>query len=199
MDLKANDVLRMDADIIIDCSKDTQAALSTKFTMIYQTLGSKKVAISHSCPNANIDHWYQDILKTYANKNIVIIADKEVLQTVRHTMYGKKNANPDYPIIPLPTYTIHNDLDRWILAELHATAGDIETAMNSYLLDAASKDVFVFIDKLTNRYIRRSRRRFWASGMDADKVSAYNTLYTVLTHLIKLIAPFAPFVAEHLW
>ena len=56
-----------------------------------------------------------------------------------------------------------------------------------------------FIDKLNNWYIRRSRRRFWASGMDQDKYSAYATLYTVLLHYLQLCAPFAPFVAEHLY
>lgn len=108
-------------------------------------------------------------------------------------------ANGDVGIIPLPTYRITRDLDRWILAELHDTADDVESAMNAYTLDAAAKSCLEFIEKLTNRYIRRSRRTFWASGMDEDKISAYSTIAYVLDYYIKLVAPFAPFVSEYLW
>ncbi len=55
------------------------------------------------------------------------------------------------------------------------------------------------MDKLTNRYLRRSRRRFWATGMDEDKQSAYTTLFEVLNIYLKAAAPFAPFVVEKIW
>lgn len=68
--------------------------------------------------------------------------------------------------ILVPSYTITNELDKWILAALHDTAQELEQAMNGYQLDLGAKAVLGFIDKLNNWYIRRSRRRFWASGMD---------------------------------
>jgi isoleucyl-tRNA synthetase len=71
--------------------------------------------------------------------------------------------------------------------------------MNKYLLDNSTKLVLGFIDKLNNRYIRRSRRRFWASGMDTDKTSAYHTMFEVLETYMKIAAPFTPFITEHIY
>jgi isoleucyl-tRNA synthetase len=71
--------------------------------------------------------------------------------------------------------------------------------MNKYLLDNSAKLVLGFIDKLNNRYIRRSRRRFWASGMDTDKTSAYHTMFEVLETYMKIAAPFTPFITEHIY
>lgn len=99
----------------------------------------------------------------------------------------------------MPTVVLNNELDKWIFAALHETALDIEQAMNGYQLDSAAKAVLGFLDKLNNWYIRRSRRRFWASGMDQDKMAAYTTLYQVLERYLKLCAPFAPFISEDLF
>jgi isoleucyl-tRNA synthetase len=71
--------------------------------------------------------------------------------------------------------------------------------MDAYALDGGAKIVLSFVDKLNNRFIRRSRRRFRASGMDSDKASAYSTLFTVLERYMKLCAPFTPFLAEHIY
>jgi len=71
--------------------------------------------------------------------------------------------------------------------------------MDRYVLDNAAKLVLGFIDKLNNRYIRRSRRRFRASGMDEDKTSAYHTMFEVLESYMKIASPFAPFVTEHIY
>lgn len=101
--------------------------------------------------------------------------------------------------IKLPTYSINNELDKWILAELHNLGIQVEEEMNKYFLDTSAKLVLGFIEKLNNRFIRRSRRRFRASGMDQDKRSAFNTLFEVLQSYIKLCAPFAPFVSEHIY
>ncbi|UCC88561.1 MAG: isoleucine--tRNA ligase [Anaerolineales bacterium] len=89
-----------------------------------------------------------------------------------------------------------NPLDRWILARINqVTARCTETLENS---DAYSATVAVeaFLDDLTNWYVRRSRRRFWKSEQDADKRTAYATLYHVLVKLSKLLAPLTPFVTE---
>jgi isoleucyl-tRNA synthetase len=99
----------------------------------------------------------------------------------------------------MPKIKLENELDKWILAALHDTALEIQQAMDGYQLDIASKSVLGFLDKLNNWYIRRSRRRFWASGMDQDKLAAYTVLYEVLEWYLKLCAPFTPFIAEDLF
>jgi isoleucyl-tRNA synthetase len=90
-------------------------------------------------------------------------------------------------------------LDKWILAELHTLGLQVEQEMNKYFLDTSAKLVLGFIEKLNNRFIRRSRRRFRASGMDQDKRSAFNTLFEVIQSYLKICAPFAPFVSEHIY
>jgi len=90
-------------------------------------------------------------------------------------------------------------LDRWILAELHQTIADVIDAMDRYENYPACRRLVAFVDALSNWYVRRSRERFWRSGMDEDKAAAYATLYTCLTTLSKLIAPFTPFFAETLY
>lgn len=92
-----------------------------------------------------------------------------------------------------------NILDRWILSEFHKTARDIHEAMEAYELSKAVRCFSPFIDDLSNWYIRRSRKRFWKSENDSDKNEAYETLYYVLKELSKLLAPFAPFIAEEMY
>lgn len=92
-----------------------------------------------------------------------------------------------------------NKLDQWILSELNQLNIEITTAMDAYKINEATKPMLKFLDNLTNRYIRRSRKRFWRSENDADKMQAYETLYFVLTNFSQLIAPFMPFVAEHIY
>lgn len=71
--------------------------------------------------------------------------------------------------------------------------------LKQYALDKATIVVNEFMEKLTNWYVRRSRRRFRENGLTADKISAYQTLYTVLDRYMKILAPFAPFVTEYLY
>ena len=95
-----------------------------------------------------------------------------------------------------------NDLDKWILSELEILRSKYYETMELYHLNRAAEIFPKFIDNLTNWYIRRSRRRFWAKtgeGNDADKNAAYETLYFVLQELIQLLAPFCPFVTEAIY
>jgi isoleucyl-tRNA synthetase len=89
-----------------------------------------------------------------------------------------------------------NPLDRWILARLNQVVERVTPALEDSDAFAATMAVEPFIDDLTNWYVRRSRRRFWKSEHDADKNTAYNTLYHVLVKLSKILAPFTPFVTE---
>jgi isoleucyl-tRNA synthetase len=91
------------------------------------------------------------------------------------------------------------ELDRWILSELNQLIADVDSALSGYSPTDAGRKLESFVDGLSNWYVRRSRRRFWKSENDADKLSAYNTLYHCLVTLAKLLAPFTPFLAEELY
>ena len=92
-----------------------------------------------------------------------------------------------------------NLLDRWIISELHELIEAVDSNMQKYDLVRAIKPIEVFVDNLSNWYIRRSRRRFWKSQNDTDKEDAYQTLWTSLSGLSKVIAPFCPFIAEEIY
>ncbi|HSW58369.1 MAG TPA: isoleucine--tRNA ligase [Dehalococcoidales bacterium] len=92
-----------------------------------------------------------------------------------------------------------NELDRWILSELNQLIREVDNDLGNYNPTDAGRKMEIFVDNLSNWYVRRSRRRFWKSGNDADKIGAYNTLYTCLTSFIKLLAPFMPFMAEEMY
>jgi isoleucyl-tRNA synthetase len=92
-----------------------------------------------------------------------------------------------------------SELDRWIISELNQLILDVDRALDTYNPTEAGRRIEGFVDELSNWYVRRSRRRFWKSENDADKLSAYNTLYRCLVALSKLLAPLAPFLAEELY
>ncbi|MFC2052180.1 isoleucine--tRNA ligase [Chloroflexota bacterium] len=92
-----------------------------------------------------------------------------------------------------------SELDRWIISELNQLTADVDSALDGYNPTEAARKIESFVDYLSNWYVRRSRRRFWKSENDADKLSAYNTLYECLVTLSKLLAPFTPFLAEELY
>ncbi len=92
-----------------------------------------------------------------------------------------------------------NRLDRWILSELQTLLRDLNAEMEAYRLYKTVPAMVSFVDKLTNWYIRRSRRRFWKSEDDADKGSAYATLYEVLVTFSKALAPVLPFITESIY
>jgi isoleucyl-tRNA synthetase len=92
-----------------------------------------------------------------------------------------------------------SELDRWLLSELNALNRDVTASMESYDVLGATRPIQAFVDTLSKWYLRRSRRRFWKSESDADKETAYATLYTALTTLSKMLAPTMPFLAEELY
>lgn len=90
-------------------------------------------------------------------------------------------------------------IDRWALARLHALIRDVTSMLDAYDIYTPAKAIETFVDDLSNWYVRRNRRRFWKSESDADKQAAYATLYTCLTTLARLMAPFAPFLTEDMY
>ena len=92
-----------------------------------------------------------------------------------------------------------NVLDRWIVSSMETLIADVTAAMDEYDLQRSVRPFVKFVEDLTNWYIRRSRRRFWKSTNDGDKLNAYRTLRYVLVQLSKVAAPFTPFIAEEIY
>ena len=92
-----------------------------------------------------------------------------------------------------------NVLDKWIVSSMETLIADVTAAMDAYDLQRSVRPFVKFVEDLTNWYIRRSRRRFWKSTNDGDKLCAYRTLRYVLVQLAKVAAPFTPFIAEEIY
>jgi isoleucyl-tRNA synthetase len=92
-----------------------------------------------------------------------------------------------------------SELDRWIISELNQLIVGVDSGLDTYNPTEAGRRIEGFVDELSNWYVRRSRRRFWKSESDADKLAAYTTLYECLVTLSKLLAPFTPFLAEEMY
>ena len=134
------------------------------------------------------------------NQRALIIADETQIKTLWSQVSSKQITENilEGEVLKLPNYTICNELDRWVLAELHQTLHNLDQGLRNYNLDGAIKSGIDFIEKLSNRYLRRSRRRFRGHDMTADKHSAYSTLFEVLTTYLQMMAPFTPFITEDL-
>src|SRR5581483_7395208 len=99
-----------------------------------------------------------------------------------------------------PPAARRSKLDRWLLSRLQGLVGQARSAFDGYDVAPFAQAFERFLDgDLSTWYVRRSRRRFWKSEEDADKLSAYLTLYEVLVELAKLIAPIVPFLAEEIY
>ncbi|HYX51557.1 MAG TPA: class I tRNA ligase family protein, partial [Ktedonobacteraceae bacterium] len=92
-----------------------------------------------------------------------------------------------------------SELDRWILSELQKTIQVVTNGLEQYDTSKPAEAMQEFLEDLSNWYLRRSRERFWKTGMDDDKVAAYLTLYECLTTLIILLAPIMPFITEKIY
>ncbi|HOV98461.1 MAG TPA: isoleucine--tRNA ligase [Bacteroidota bacterium] len=103
----------------------------------------------------------------------------------------------DESLVP---YNERLEIDRWILSELNSLIKLVTEYLEAYDLTKAARAISDFtIDQLSNWYVRRNRRRFWKSENGKDKIAAYQTLHECLLSISKLIAPFAPFIAEELY
>ncbi len=165
-------------------------------------------------PTEMLDHYGADALRLYLLNSAALKAEE-----MRMTESGIKESLRSV-IIPLwnaysffVTYANIDDwspdqarnletnhrLDRWILSELQTLTHNINLEMEAYRLYQTVPAMVEFVEKLTNWYIRRSRRRFWKSEDDADKASAYATLYQVLVQFVKTLAPVLPFITETIY
>jgi len=137
--------------------------------------------------------------------------DKDGVKEVSRTFFGKlfqtynffaMYANVDNFDASLPqvTYAERAEIDRWVLSELNTLIANVAEAYEEYEPTRAGRMISSFVlDNLSNWYVRLNRKRFWAGEMTQDKLSAYQTLYTCLLEISKLMAPIAPFYADRLY
>ena len=100
-------------------------------------------------------------------------------------------------------YTLEYDklpvMDKWLLSKLNSTVAEVDSNLDQYRIPEAAKALQDFVDEMSNWYVRRSRERFWAKGMERDKINAYMTLYTALVTICKAAAPMIPFMTEDIY
>ena len=100
-------------------------------------------------------------------------------------------------------YTLEYDklsvMDKWLLSKLNSTVKAVDDHLENYRIPEAAKALQEFVDDMSNWYVRRSRERFWAKGMEQDKINAYMTLYTALVTICKTAAPMIPFMTEEIY
>jgi isoleucyl-tRNA synthetase len=100
-------------------------------------------------------------------------------------------------------YTLEYDklpvMDKWLLSKLNTVVGEVDDNLDKYRIPEAGKALQDFVDEMSNWYVRRSRERFWAKGMEQDKINAYMTLYTALVTICKAAAPMIPFMTEDIY
>ncbi len=92
-----------------------------------------------------------------------------------------------------------NVMDRWLISKLNLVIKEVDKNVSEFKIVEAANSLSEFVDELSKWYIRRNRERFWASGMEQDKINAYMVLYKVLVEFSKLIAPFVPFISEEIY
>ena len=100
-------------------------------------------------------------------------------------------------------YTLEYDklpvMDKWLLSKLNTVVGEVDSNLENYRIPEAARALQEFVDEMSNWYVRRSRERFWAKGMEQDKINAYMTLYTALVTISKAAAPMIPFMTEEIY
>ena len=165
-------------------------------------------------PNEMLDTYGADAIRLYMIYSPVVKAESlkfsegGVKQLMRDLLIPWWNAYSFFvtyanvdgfhdPVVAVPDSS--NVLDRWIVSSMETLIADVTAAMDDYDLQKAVRPFVKFIEDLTNWYIRRSRRRFWKSTNDGDKLDAYRTLRYVLVQLSKVAAPFTPFIAEEIY
>jgi len=154
---------------------------------------------------ADAVRWY--LLTSVPAENAHRFSTQMVAETIRKVLLTLWNtysfftlyASIDRFVPQQSTQLSLTELDNWIISELNRLINGVVGALDNYNPTLAGRLIEDFINILSNWYVRRSRRRFWKSESDADKLAAYNTLYQCLVTLSRLMAPFVPFIAEELY
>ena len=169
---------------------------------------------NYTDPNLLMDQYSADSLRflmlsspVLAGEDFALI-DKDVSDVARKlsmiwnvfdffTMYAEVDGFDSEQAMAVSEFV--NPLDIWLVSRVHQVRNQITEGMEAYNIPAALSSVLEFIDDMSNWFVRRSRRRFWKSEDDQDKLEAYSTLYYVLIYLAKIMAPFTPFLTEELY
>ncbi|MBN1685923.1 MAG: isoleucine--tRNA ligase [Spirochaetales bacterium] len=172
-----------------------------------------KSAKNYTDPSEVIAEFGADALRLFLMNSAVVRAEdlrysndgvREVLKNMLIPLWNAYSffvtyANIDGIAPTAAPVSPDNPLDRWILSETERLVEDVTVNLESYDIQKAIQPLENFIDILNNWYIRRSRRRFWRSENDLDKEQAYQTLYAVLMKVVRVAAPFIPFVTEEMY
>ena len=113
----------------------------------------------------------------------VLYADIDSFDPTKYTL--------DYDNLPV--------MDKWLLSKLNSAIKEVDDDLGNYRIPEAARALDDFVDEMSNWYVRRCRERFWAKGMEQDKINAYMTLYTALVEISKAAAPMVPFMAEQIY
>jgi len=183
--------------------------------LVLATDGKKmsKSLRNYTDPNEVINAFGADALRLFLVHSAVVKADdlrysdegvREIMKSIIIPLWNAYSFFVTYANIDKITATgapqrCVNPLDQWILSETQTLAEKTGAALEAYDLSRAVDPILRFIDLLNNWYIRRSRRRFWRSENDNDKLEAYGTLYEALKILITVAAPFMPFTTDAIW
>ncbi len=135
-------------------------------------------------------------------KNAVVEGQRKFMGTLWNTYaFFVLYANIDE--FDATKYTLNTEslsvMDKWLLSKMHSMVKKVDTYLGDYKITETTRVLEEFVDELSNWYVRRSRERFWAKGMEQDKTNAYMTLYTALVTLAKTAAPMIPFMAEDIY
>lgn len=169
---------------------------------------------NYTDPNLLMDQYSADSLRFLMLSSPVLagedfsLIDKDVSDVARKlsmiwnvydffTMYAEVDGFDSEQAMAVSEFV--NPLDIWLVSRVHQVRNQITEGMEAYNIPAALSSVLEFIDDMSNWFVRRSRRRFWKSEDDQDKLESYSTLYYVLIYLAKIMAPFTPFLAEELY
>ena len=169
---------------------------------------------NYTDPNLLMDQYSADSLRFLMLSSPVLagedfsLIDKDVSDVARKlsmiwnvydffTMYAEVDGFDSEQAMAVSEFI--NPLDIWLVLRIHQVRNQITEGMEAYNIPAALSPVLEFIDDMSNWFVRRSRRRFWKSEDDQDKLEAYSALYYVLIYLAKIMAPFTPFLAEELY
>lgn len=169
---------------------------------------------NYTDPNLLMDQYSADSLRFLMLSSPVLagedfsLIDKDVSDVARKlsmiwnvfdffTMYAEVDGFDSDQAMAVSEFI--NPLDIWLVSRIHQVRNQITEGMEAYNIPAALSSVLEFIDDMSNWFVRRSRRRFWKSEDDQDKLEAYSALYYVLIYLAKIMAPFTPFLAEELY
>ena len=195
-------VVRIDPDVIyVSPSIRAQQTAAWVVDMLEKTRWKKvEIVVDERLLIGSVHaHYLVEELQEIGQR-VLLVSHAGVFTSLWESMVDRPHTWLGYTeVVSTPCVPLKNELDQWIFAEMYTTLDIVDAYVEAYELEPAVRALMACMDNVTNWYLRRSRRRFWASGLDEDKQAAYRTLYTIIWLYAKIAAPFAPFVSEWIW